>query len=149
MKGFYRSGGVKVNQKGFSLIEVLLVVAITCILTAVCMPGYVRYVQKSHLIKTLLPVLRTMEQNVAVFYLTNEVLPGLTELPIIADQSSYGNMQVSLAAGEISITIDAAGLTDKVHLFDGQEIRATPEISNGHLLRFRLSGDLAVALGFR
>jgi len=137
------------KQKGFSLIELMLVVLIISIITAICMPGYVRYVQRSRLTKTLLPVLRTMEQNVAVFYLSKEVMPGAAELPIIADEDDYRNMQVSLAAGEISITIDAPGLIDKIHIFDGQEIRATPEFRGGQLTGFRLSGDLAVALGFR
>ena len=137
------------KQSGFSLIEVLLVVTIICILTAVCMPGYVRYVQKAHVVKTLLPVLRTLEQNVAVYYLSKGVMPGEAELPVIADQGSYGKMQVSLSSGEISITIDASGLTDKAHLFNGQEIRATPEIRDGQLTSFKLSGDLATALGFR
>jgi prepilin-type N-terminal cleavage/methylation domain-containing protein len=140
---------VVIKQRGFSLIEVLMVVLIISIITAVCMPGYVRFVQKSRVIKILLPVLRTMEQNVAIFYLSSKELPGEEEFPIIAGEEYFGNMQVSLAAGEISITIDAPGLTDKVHLFDGQEILATPEIRDGHLRMFRLSGDLAVALGFK
>ena len=137
------------KQKGFSLIEVMMVVLIISIITAVCMPGYVRYVQKARVIKILLPVLRTMEQNVAIFYLSSKVMPGEEEFPIIAGEEYFGSMQVALTAGEISITIDAPGLTDKVHLFDGQEILATPEITNGQLTRFGLSGDLAVALGFK
>ena len=137
------------KQQGFSLIELMIVVLIISIITAICMPGYVRYVQKARVIKILLPVLRTMEQNVAIFYLSSRVLPGEEEFLIIAGEEYFGNMQVSLAAGEISITIDAPGLTDKVHLFDGQEILATPEIRGDRLTGFRLSGDLAVALNFK
>ncbi len=131
------------------MIELMIVVLIISIITAICMPGYVRYVQKARVIKILLPVLRTMEQNVAIFYLSSRVLPGEEEFLIIAGEEYFGNMQVSLAAGEISITIDAPGLTDKVHLFDGQEILATPEIRGDRLTGFRLSGDLAVALNFK
>jgi prepilin-type N-terminal cleavage/methylation domain-containing protein len=137
------------KEQGFSLIELLVVVLIISIITAICMPGYVRYVQKARVIKILLPVLRTMEQNVAIFYLSSKVLPGEDEFPIIAGEEHFGNMQVALTAGEISITIDAPGLTDKIHLFDGQEIRATPEIRGDRFTGFRLSGDLAVALNFK
>ena len=137
------------KQQGFSLIELMLVVLIISIITAVCMPGYVRYVQKARVIKILLPVLRTMEQNVAIFYLSSKVMPGEGALSIIAGEAGSGDMQVSLAAGEISIIIDAPQLTNKIHLFDGQEIRATPEIRGDHLTGFKLSGDLAVALNFK
>ena len=137
------------EQKGFSLIEVLLVVLIISIITAVCMPGYVRFVQKSRLTKIMLPVLHVMEQNVAVYYLFNKKMPGETELAIITEEENYPGMMISLNSGEITIKVNAPELTDKIHLFDGQEILATPKIKGDLLTGFSLSGDLAVALGFQ
>lgn len=136
------------KQKGFSLIELMLVVLIISIITAVCMPGYVRYVQRARLTEILLPVLRGVEQNVAVFYLANGVMPGTAEFSIITAAVGAENLQVSLDAGEIRIVIIAPGLTDKIHIFNGQEIRATPKLRGGQLSSFGLSGDLAVALGY-
>ena len=137
------------TQKGFSLIEVLVVVLIISIITAICMPGYVRFVQKSHLAKTMLQVLNILEQGVAVYYVMHKKMPGEAELSIIADKKGYQNMQVSLKAGEIAITIRAPGLTDKLHFFDGQEIMATPDIRDAQITGFRVSGELAKVLGLK
>ena len=134
-------------QKGFSLIEVLIVVLIISIITAICMPGYVRFVQKSHLAKIMLPALRVLEQNVAVYHVLHKKMPGEPELSIIADKGGYQNMQVSLESGEIKIMVMAPGLTDKLHFFDGQEITATPDLRDDQITGFKVGGELAKVLG--
>lgn len=79
------------TKKGFTLIELMIVVAIMAILAMIAVSQYIGYVQKSRASAT-----QSLLQNLYLAELTYKVLPGASNevLPIIDDGStSLSNIQ--------------------------------------------------------
>ena len=62
-------------ETGFTLIEVMIVVAIIGILCAVAIPFYMRHVQRARVVSLIYPGLHAIETNIALYYATNRDLP--------------------------------------------------------------------------
>ena len=63
------------KEKGFTLIELMIVVAIIGILAAVAIPAYMTYIQKSRLTALVFPGVHSIETNVGLFYATQNRMP--------------------------------------------------------------------------
>ena len=63
------------NQKGFTLIEMMMVVAIIGILAAVCIPLYMSYIQKSRIRSLVYPGLHIIETNISLYYASTGLIP--------------------------------------------------------------------------
>lgn len=67
------------KNKGFSLVELMIVVAILSILASVAVPYYQRYVAKSRLTSLVLPAVHSLENNISAFYAVWNRLPRIPE----------------------------------------------------------------------
>ncbi len=103
---------MKAMQKGFTLIELMIVVAIIGILAAVALPAYQDYTARSQLSEPI--VLGDGVKNAITEYWTNNGSFGASNtsvgLPLAASISGKYTASVSAANGRITATMKATGV---------------------------------------
>ncbi len=100
-------------QKGFTLIELMIVVAIIGILAAVALPAYQDYTLRAKVSEVLLAA-SSAKNNVAEYAQTNSALPTSAQLSVESQTSTYvtsvswdGTKIVATAKGTGNSNIDA------------------------------------------
>ncbi|MBH5328603.1 prepilin-type N-terminal cleavage/methylation domain-containing protein [Eikenella sp. S3360] len=94
---------MKTQTSGFSLLEVMVVVAIIGILAAIALPSYQSHVEKTHLAaakNNLVDIVSQMRRN-KLLNNGNYSIPGLTRL--ISAQNSDANSRYTFIAGNTNI----------------------------------------------
>jgi len=66
--------GLKTHSAGFTLIEVMIVIAIMGILSSIAVPNYIKYKEKARLEVAMIDV-RMIEKKIAIFEVENGELP--------------------------------------------------------------------------
>jgi len=135
------------NQKGFTLLEMMIIVTIVGILASVCVPIYMSYIQKSRVRKLVYPGLHIIETNIALYYAATNKLPDATRLPDILIEADTTYFNVSIIGDVLAITIDSPTPGSKLSKLNDMPMFLEPATDNMKIKTWALRGTLANYLG--
>ncbi len=122
-------------QKGFTLIELMIVVAIIGILAAVALPAYQDYTKRAKVSEILLAA-SSAKNNIAEFANTQNALPGASFT--VEDQVSTYVASVTWNGTLITATARGFGDTN----IDTQTITLTPTLAANGQLTWACAGTI-------
>ena len=143
---------VERGQKGFTLIELMIVVAIIGILAAVAVPAYMKYIGRSRVTSMIIPSVHSIETNIAEHYAVNGTMVSTTDerTAIMADADTTYLSTVNItSAGILSMIVNAPGSTQKLNAYDDDVLTASPTYDNGKITKWSLSGSLKDSVGLK
>jgi hypothetical protein len=130
-----------------SSIELVVCICVMAVVAAVFIPGYITYTQQSRVFGLVLPRLQQLESNIALFYIFEKRLPSADDLPDLMEGINHENLDIQLAGGVVTLTIQAPDFASNIHILDGATMVASPVIGPSSITSWHLDGELAKRLG--
>jgi type IV pilus assembly protein PilA len=141
------------ESKGFTLVELMIVVAIIGILAAVAVPYYQNYIQKSRLTSLVWPGIHAIQTDVAAYYSLNLTFPtsGTIMNTFAGDANTkYFTPSPKMNGKTFGITISSSSPTSPLASLNGKgmSINASTKGGSGAMITgWVYSGPLATSLG--
>lgn len=140
---------MKKVQQGFTLIELMIVVAIIGILAAIAIPAYQDYTQRAQ-VGEAFAMVSGAKTAIAEFAQTNGSYPAAADLTALdlnaAVAGQYGSFLVTADTGVIVVTLGAAGVVGAD--IAGLGITFTPPALAGNTGTFQFTCTSAIAQKF-
>jgi len=135
------------NKEGFTLVELMIVVAIIGVLAAVCVPLYRSYIQRSRVKSLVYPGLHSIETNISLYYAAMGRVPTNADLPEMMFEADTTYFHVGMSGDDLVITIDSPVEDSRLQRMHGMTMFLTPDTNDIKIRTWLLSGNLANYLG--
>ncbi len=141
------------EKKGFTLVELMIVVAIVGILTAVAIPLFQKYVQKSRVSVLVMPGVHSIMTNIATYCSVRSILPdgnssGQEVSDFIRDADTTYFTPTLTTGGVLKIQLKDTEDKFKALIDQGvSSMSFRPEMNFGRISKWEIGGSLAKELG--